>query len=583
MRRAVYLDVNPLDSNFYRILAAREQIKVQDPTHIGTKLRNRILKPSISLPFGNKAISVSHLKVLLINCPKDIHGLVSSDVSPIDRQNFKSLQKVMESRVTQSLKTYVIDSEATVVYINICKNATSCYLDKQLTPLERIYRIWNSTFLLRIWRQFILESDAYNLKDNFISHIAHACIEVNAISLTQMIIHLRDIGKPEMFRPYLFDSQPCESTFRQMRSMATANWTKINFSMSELLHLIERVELQNEISFYKLVNLVKFPRINIDNFNIENAYELPSNEELMDMIQKALTDAMQCASQFGMNFQMSQMIIRKLFRYRNESGFELNTNNEDEYEEEDEDEDEDGWNFMERNEGLNLRDYRDDLGDIQTLLDKDSKYIEICEDDGSRKIVLKSSLVWLLSDSIDSLSNDRLKRVQTTVQREPHEIKRRKLQYNPSRSLNSDYLFKSNEIHIGQWCIFSNQSDLASDETNHEDLDKDVFENCLFGSMLAFKYTEGKNEKEKQYRSEFITVLDDKDNKRQDVEVLAAWYKLRFDGILISLGTKSCLYIIIKHYIATTKQPTIVKNDTDEQVLSLIEISQNRESFLTFL
>lgn len=130
MRRDVNFDLNPIDPIIFSILAARELIFIQDFIHIGTKLRNRMLKPSVSLPFGTKAISVSHLKVLLANCPKDIHGLVLSDVSPNDRQNFKSLQKVMESRVTESLQKYVIDSEATVVFINICKNATSCGLDK---------------------------------------------------------------------------------------------------------------------------------------------------------------------------------------------------------------------------------------------------------------------------------------------------------------------------------------------------------------------------------------------------------------------------------------------------------------------
>lgn len=113
MRRDIHLDLNPLDPKIYSILAAREKTYIQDPTHIGTKLRNLLLRPSISLPFGNKAISVSHLKVLLADCPKDVHGLVLSDISPGDRQNFKSLQKVMESRVKNSLKKYVIDSEAT--------------------------------------------------------------------------------------------------------------------------------------------------------------------------------------------------------------------------------------------------------------------------------------------------------------------------------------------------------------------------------------------------------------------------------------------------------------------------------------
>lgn len=195
MRRDAIINLDLLDVNSYGVLDAHEHIYIQDYVHIGTKLRNKLLKPSVSLPFGNKAISVSHLKILLDTCPKDYHGLTLSDVSPYDRQNFKSLQKMMEKRVTDCLEAYVVDSEATVIFIDICKNVTSAGLDKTLTPLQRVYRIWNATFLLRIWRKFILESDYYNTDDNFITPNAHACIELNATNPVQLIIHLRRIGR----------------------------------------------------------------------------------------------------------------------------------------------------------------------------------------------------------------------------------------------------------------------------------------------------------------------------------------------------------------------------------------------------
>lgn len=41
------------------------------------------------------------------------------------------------------------------------------------------------------------------------------------------ILKLRDEGKTEMFQTHLFASQPCEHMFRHMRSMGTANFTKI--------------------------------------------------------------------------------------------------------------------------------------------------------------------------------------------------------------------------------------------------------------------------------------------------------------------------------------------------------------------
>lgn len=52
---------------------------VQDPTHIGTKIRNELLQPSVLLPMGNILVSISHLKILFNEHPKDHHGLVLSD------------------------------------------------------------------------------------------------------------------------------------------------------------------------------------------------------------------------------------------------------------------------------------------------------------------------------------------------------------------------------------------------------------------------------------------------------------------------------------------------------------------------
>lgn len=83
------INLNPLDKDELKLIGATDYIFLQDPTHIGTKLRNRLLKASILLPFGTKAISVGHLKALLQNAPKDVHGLVQSYVMPQDRSKLQ--------------------------------------------------------------------------------------------------------------------------------------------------------------------------------------------------------------------------------------------------------------------------------------------------------------------------------------------------------------------------------------------------------------------------------------------------------------------------------------------------------------
>lgn len=237
--------------------------------------------------------------------PKDIHGLTRSDISPDDRQNFGSLQKVMEACVTNALEAYNIDSEATVEFINICKYTVSSFLDRNLTPTDRIYRIWNALFLLRIWRSFIQKSNNYQLNTNFITSNAFECIEINAIGLLKLIISLRELNNPEMFIPYRFDSQPCEETFRHLRSLSTMNWTKINFTLMELLHMIERVELQYEIKYEKLADTIIFPRnktINdVQHPSQHHTQILSSNKDIMNSVKRALDDAIKTAKKFKMS------------------------------------------------------------------------------------------------------------------------------------------------------------------------------------------------------------------------------------------------------------------------------------------
>lgn len=118
---------------------------LQDIVHIGTKLRNRLLSFSV-LMIGNKIASVSHLKMLMNLVSKDVHGLVYSDICPDDRQNFRSLEKIMEPKVRATLKKIVIDSEGTIEYIRLCQEITSSLYDDDLNPLDRIFLIWRSTF-----------------------------------------------------------------------------------------------------------------------------------------------------------------------------------------------------------------------------------------------------------------------------------------------------------------------------------------------------------------------------------------------------------------------------------------------------
>lgn len=125
--------------------------------------------------------------------------------------------------------------------------------------MKRVYTIYGTVyiFVLRVWRAW-LEEKNYSIKDNFISANAYTCVEINAHSMLLSIIKLREQMQPTLFLPVLYSSQPCESIFRQIRSMSTTLSTVVNCSLLDIIHRFNKIQLQSDI-----INInegkIKFP------------------------------------------------------------------------------------------------------------------------------------------------------------------------------------------------------------------------------------------------------------------------------------------------------------------------------------
>lgn len=119
---------------------------VQDPTHEGTKLRNRLLHESVKLTIGNRVASIGDLVSLVKQVQKSVHGLTHSDVVPYDRMNFTSFGRMVNDRVLEALKQYIPSSEGTVKYLQMSADLTSSFLSPDMKPLERLYRMFRAVF-----------------------------------------------------------------------------------------------------------------------------------------------------------------------------------------------------------------------------------------------------------------------------------------------------------------------------------------------------------------------------------------------------------------------------------------------------
>lgn len=527
---------------------------IQDIVHLATKLRNRLLKYSILLPMGSKLVSVSHLKMLINNVKKEIHGLVKSDICPDDRQNFDSFVKVSSDRILDALKMYVVDSEGTVTYLKISRDITEAFTKLDLSPLERVYKIWHALYFFRAWKKWILyqKCSVSQLRayENFISENAFTCLELNAYGLLHLITKFRTSEQSHLFLVALFNSQHCERTFRSFRSMTTANWTKINFKLLELLHMASRIELQNEIAYFRLKNLVKLPRIH-NQLEKHVMFDLPSDEQLQNVLEQALDGAIKTAAELNMIVTHEDIRFCQLKKsIKSIKGFGANVQKKMP-EQAHSSLDPSNTNLVDKIDCTYFRKYSD-VGEI----DGNSRFLEVVDEDGSSTVIKKTAMLWRASKSKQNLSNDRLKRVQGIKNTTNTSTKRKNTQQPddaPKRVKLNGIFNVLDKIQIGQWCIFK-----KPDSTANIRIENEYHKELVIGVIVGFKYIGGKNQTDKQYSLDIAPVFYDSPNKR-GVEVLALWYEFK-DDFTLQLSAKPSFFINIDCYVANTA--SIIQNAT---------------------
>lgn len=436
-----------LASMLYQINQRVHYKCIQDPTHVATKLRNRVLKTSIVLPLGNKQISFAHLKILINSVQKSIHGLTITDIDPKDRQNFRSFEKITSERIRNALSEYVMDSQGTVKFLEKCHQITSSFMENDLTPLERVYRIWNALYFLRIWRLWIKSTLGYTLENNFITSNCYNCIEINAAALIGLIKQFRDEKTPEKFLLSLFDSQICEKMFRHFRSMGTANYTKINFTMFELLNMARRVEIKNSIEHSELADVkIVFPRSN--QAVRTKIYSLPLDEEIDKTLLRAKAYAIQEAEKFGITVN-AEDIDEFRFPMPKITAGDIQNDGENVYPESD-----DEIEMCSDTCAVELDE------SACSDLDESSSYALVSNEKGDVSHIRKAALVWTLSDPSRKLSNDRVIRVTASGQKDAHVTRR-----NPPRTavrvenkeMSDSPVQVLDIMNIGDWCFFKSE------------------------------------------------------------------------------------------------------------------------------
>lgn len=389
---------------------------IQDSTHLGTKLRNLLLSTVFSsrqVPFGKYFIRLSHLYELIAKFPKDRHQLTASTLNPIDRQNFKSVLRLCDPKVITLLRDHIKNSQGTVQYLHMMRDVLDSYMDPHLAPLQRIRKIWYPLFLMRIWRNFIKSRDEYTIKDNFISTNCYACIELNAHAMVKCLLYLKQIDRPAFFMPWLFDSQPCESIFRQFRSFTTTYSTVINSSLKEAMGRISKIQFQNHI-VQATSSLFVYPRAKHAS-PPQIQITLPTEKQIFDEIEFCQKLAIATATKHGLietSKHKKSIYSCDIKPFKPKATAKLPKQYTD----------------QQPHNDIKLSVYKLKLKDLKNIqlknyalnivpdkLTETSPYVEIVLDNNKRIVVRKTSLCWLLGTESRKMSNDRLLRVQYSL------------------------------------------------------------------------------------------------------------------------------------------------------------------------
>ncbi|KAG4068990.1 hypothetical protein HA402_008461 [Bradysia odoriphaga] len=581
----------------------------QDYVHIITKARNRILKYSRIFPIGDKVISSSHLKYLIDNVSKDKHLLTFSDIEPKDRQNFPSAEKICSEKTMECLLDYVPGSEGTVVYLKAMRKILNAFQKTESTSEERIRSIWYACFFGRAWRSWILNSEKskmsaqkkpknyYNLKNNFMSSNYYTCIELNAHSLVKQTLvedeYLREKNshghfekknvpneRSNYFFASLFDSQVCESIFRQVRSFTSTFCTVVNFSILEIINRIRKIQLQSEI-INACNGRIQFPRFErkVDDISKNIAggrqpFDVLSRKTIISQIEEARNDVIvdlksvgidtskldfRCQIQPAYEEDLQQINFEQYYdssdselededdeENSQNSGVDFSNDNTDEYSEI-----QDDVNFLSGITGeLMLKDYTPILqkqfdensensfenpGDV--TIDEIGPFTIVVDGTGKSKVVRKSAVCYVLNRDKYKLSSDRLQRVQE-----------KEYSGHPSRITmlpSEDSFNKNQEISIGDWCIFP-------DCVEKEDPSDCESNSVLLGLVLGLSYLKGKTFKEREFTKSFASLQS---NPAKPVGVMCDLYSFNKSGALSNVPGDKHKFIEIDYYIGTIRPP----------------------------
>lgn len=116
-------------------------------------------------------------------------------------------------------------------YLRCMQRVNEVFSNVNLSPLERIFKMWYVSFLVRGWRNWA--KNTYGNMENSLTTNTYVGLELNAHALVILMVNYRNNHTPEQFLILNYMSQPAEELFRELRSMTTTEHTQADFTLKD--------------------------------------------------------------------------------------------------------------------------------------------------------------------------------------------------------------------------------------------------------------------------------------------------------------------------------------------------------------
>ncbi|CAF2102292.1 unnamed protein product [Rotaria magnacalcarata] len=350
---------------------------MQDPIHIATKIRNRLLSKLANLKMEDFSIDMKDPVELIEAKSKIEHNLIKSDLNPKDRQNFASCLR--------------ISSELVLDLLNRNENAK---VIKKRLPIDALNTFgFNSQICentLRIARSL---SGAFSSITNFsVKSFMKRCEKISIVNSIKS--RGRQTGQ------YSFQFPQHHKNDKEAYDYSINNIKELNLTENDIEKIINRA-FESAKHYVAMVNMTQL-------LKSKNIYSLPElSQFIKTILSKSSSKIVDYTEDDDSNYDSDDDEFEDnddgLAAFDDEDQMLSNTFDEDEEEEEDNI----TANYFSNVSRQNFKGCRIfDKIDPQQI----NKYFRISVD-SSVKYIHKQSACWLLSTSKNRLSSDRLERV----------------------------------------------------------------------------------------------------------------------------------------------------------------------------